>query len=212
MPFAAQAQGHRQPGGNALSHQRLRNILPPFRASFPSYYLRWTIVSFQVPVLGGEPGHADVRAERKTADAGTDRSHPADNLVARHDRQLRIRQFAVDQVQIGAANAAGRNLNQDLALARPQSRYAYLRGPVIWSMKRSPVGGEIPESGSAGLGLQKGNLRSARGRLSMPFKVADPRIQDDAAVGVVHTGRLHHVPTRVFQCDKVDHPSSAVWR
>jgi hypothetical protein len=71
---------------------------------------------------GGEPRQADVRAERKTADAGTDRSHPADNLVARHDRQLRIRQFAVDQVQIGAANAAGRNLNQDLTLARLGNR------------------------------------------------------------------------------------------
>jgi hypothetical protein len=63
-----------------------------------------------------------VRAKRKTADAGTDRSHPADNFVARHDRQLRIRQFAVDHVQIGATNAAGRNLNQDLVLARLGNR------------------------------------------------------------------------------------------
>jgi hypothetical protein len=83
-----------------------------------------------------------VGAKRKTADAGTDRSHPADNLVAGHDRQLRIRQFAVDHVQIGATDAAGRNLNQDLALARlggPATRAALAafradQGPSLASL------------------------------------------------------------------------------
>ncbi len=40
-------------------------------------------------------------------DAGPDRHHAADDLVTGHDRQLRVRQLAVDDVQVGAADAAG---------------------------------------------------------------------------------------------------------
>ena len=44
-----------------------------------------------------------------------DRRHTADDLVPRHDRQFRVFQFAVDHMQIGAADAAGRDLDQDFA-------------------------------------------------------------------------------------------------
>ena len=64
-----------------------------------------------------EPGHADARAELQT-DAVAGRLDPADDLVAGDDRQLRVRQFAVDDMQIGAADAAGLDPHADLPRAR----------------------------------------------------------------------------------------------
>ena len=54
----------------------------------------------------------------------------ADDLVARHERQLRSRELAVDHVQVGAADAAGADAEKHLArgglgaleLGRPQPR------------------------------------------------------------------------------------------
>ena len=45
-----------------------------------------------------------------------------DNLVAWHDRQLRLRQFPVDDVEIGAAYAACFDPNQDFAIGRLRDR------------------------------------------------------------------------------------------
>ena len=71
-----------------------------------------------------EPSHGTpTRAPSvKPRDARPDRCDAADDLVARHDRQLRIGQFAVDHVQIGAANAARRDLDQDFATRRLRNR------------------------------------------------------------------------------------------
>ena len=44
-----------------------------------------------------EPGRADPRAKRQRH-AGADRLDPADDLVPRHDRQLGVRQFAIDDM------------------------------------------------------------------------------------------------------------------
>ena len=60
-----------------------------------------------------EPGHADPRAELEV-DAFADRLDAADDLVPRHDRQLGIGQLAVDDMQVGAAYAAGLDPNPNL--------------------------------------------------------------------------------------------------
>ena len=67
------------------------------------------------PVGMAEPRDADARAELE-AHALADRLDAADNLMSRHDGQLRIGQFAVDDVQVGATDAAG--LDPDANLAR----------------------------------------------------------------------------------------------
>ena len=62
-----------------------------------------------------EPGHADARADGKIAHPIAQGRHAADDLVARDDRITRLRQFAVGDVQVGAADAAGKDANQNLA-------------------------------------------------------------------------------------------------
>ena len=41
-----------------------------------------------------------------------------DDLMAGNERQLGLRQLSVDDVQVGSADAAGRDCNEDLALGR----------------------------------------------------------------------------------------------
>ena len=47
----------------------------------------------------------------------SERLDDAHDLVARHDRQMDVGQLAVDDVQIGAADAAGLDAHADLARA-----------------------------------------------------------------------------------------------
>ena len=71
------------------------------------------------PAGRAQPGHADALADGKAAHAlHPMRRHAADDLVARHDRQFRVFQFAVDHMQIGAADPAGRDRDQDFAWRR----------------------------------------------------------------------------------------------
>ena len=53
--------------------------------------------------------------------AGTQALDPPDRLVPRHQRQLGRRQLAVDDVQVGAADAASRDPDQHLARARQRN-------------------------------------------------------------------------------------------
>ena len=69
-----------------------------------------------------KPGHADALAEREVADAGAQRLNPADDLVSGHDRIARLRQFAVGDMQVSAAHAAGENTNQNLTGTRLRLR------------------------------------------------------------------------------------------
>ena len=71
-----------------------------------------------------EPRHADPRPELEL-DAFARRLDAADDLVPRHDRQLGIGQFAVDDMQVGAADAAGFDPNPNL----PRSRLGI--GPLL---------------------------------------------------------------------------------
>jgi aminopeptidase N len=67
---------------------------------------------------GAEPRHADALAEREARDACTQRRDLADDLVTRHDRRLGMRQLTAIHVQIGAAQAASGDRDQDFARSR----------------------------------------------------------------------------------------------
>ena len=64
-----------------------------------------------------EPGDADAPADRERGGAGAAGQHLAHDLVAGDQGQLGVRQLAVDDVQIGAADRAGLDPHQDLARA-----------------------------------------------------------------------------------------------
>ncbi len=62
-----------------------------------------------------EPGDSHTLPERHPFDAGPDCLDPADDLVARDDRQFWVRKLAIDNMQIRAADAARGHLHADLA-------------------------------------------------------------------------------------------------
>jgi hypothetical protein len=65
-----------------------------------------------------EPGNADALIDCERARALADRIDAADDFVARHERQLGLRQVAVDDVQIGPADGAGLDAQPYFALCR----------------------------------------------------------------------------------------------
>ena len=65
-----------------------------------------------------EPRHSHPHAHLKASHARPYLGDTADDFVARDQRQFRRRQLAIDHMQIGAADAAGRNVDADLARAR----------------------------------------------------------------------------------------------
>ena len=64
-----------------------------------------------------EPRNADTLPHVQVLNAGTDRIDPANDLMAGNNRNVRVGQFAVDDMQIGAADAACGHL--DANLTRP---------------------------------------------------------------------------------------------
>src|SRR5438105_6953826 len=66
------------------------------------------------PAGRAEPGHADPLADAELGTAA-ERGDAADDLMPRDDREPRVGQFAVDEVQVGAAHAARGDLDDDLA-------------------------------------------------------------------------------------------------
>ena len=64
-----------------------------------------------------EPRNADTLPHVQVLNAGADRIDPANDLMARNNRNVRVGQFAVDDMQVGAADAACGHL--DANLARP---------------------------------------------------------------------------------------------
>uniref|UniRef100_A0A0U1PBP6 Uncharacterized protein n=1 Tax=Mizugakiibacter sediminis TaxID=1475481 RepID=A0A0U1PBP6_9GAMM len=65
-----------------------------------------------------QPRHADALAFAEALDARAARHHRADDLVAGDQLRLRLRQLAVDHVQIGAADRAGVHADQQLLRTR----------------------------------------------------------------------------------------------
>jgi hypothetical protein len=74
------------------------------------------------PASIAEPGHANALAARKSADTGAHFHDAADDLMSRYDGQFGMRQFAVDDVQIGTAHPARRDLDQDFTGRRLRHR------------------------------------------------------------------------------------------
>ena len=62
-----------------------------------------------------QPGNADPFANFQGCDPGTECIHPADHLMAGHDRIGDVRQFSIDDMQIGPAHAAGGDLDAHIA-------------------------------------------------------------------------------------------------
>src|SRR3982074_2211310 len=78
--------------------------------------IRSTITAFAIGPA--EPGNANAIANRKFFDVAAELCDATDNLVPEDQRQFRIRQFAIDDMQIGAANRAGGNAHKQLASRR----------------------------------------------------------------------------------------------
>src|SRR5690606_23917313 len=71
-----------------------------------------------VPARAAEPRDADSVAGPKARGAVADGFDAADDLVTRHERQRGLRQLAVDDMQIRAADGARLDAQQHLARAR----------------------------------------------------------------------------------------------
>jgi hypothetical protein len=65
-----------------------------------------------------KPRNSDAPTDLKRVDAAANHVDPADDFMARHNRKLGIRQFAVDDVKVGAAYATRTDANPDLAVIR----------------------------------------------------------------------------------------------
>ena len=62
-----------------------------------------------------QPGNADPLARLQPGHAGPQPVDPPDDFMARNDRITLRRQFAIQHVQIGPADAAGANAHADLS-------------------------------------------------------------------------------------------------
>ena len=61
-----------------------------------------------------QPGNADPFADLQVNYTGTKRIHPTDDLVSGNNRIGDVRQVTIDDMQIGAAHAAGADLDTHL--------------------------------------------------------------------------------------------------
>src|SRR5262249_15058372 len=66
-----------------------------------------------------QPRHADAIADAEAGDIGSDRRDGTDDLVAGDERELRIGQLAVEDVQVRAADRAGVHAQEDLSRPGP---------------------------------------------------------------------------------------------
>jgi hypothetical protein len=69
-----------------------------------------------------EPWNTDALAYFQTLNPGADCIDLAYDLVTGNNWHLRIKQLAIDHVQVRAADAAGQNLHSNLALPRAPVR------------------------------------------------------------------------------------------
>ena len=74
-----------------------------------------------------EPGDADSLSFGEPPYARAERRNVPHDLVSRHDRELRLGEVAVHHVEVGAADPAGRDANQDFPRAGLRHR-SLLRG------------------------------------------------------------------------------------
>src|SRR4029453_18240726 len=65
-----------------------------------------------------QPRHADPLPLRETVRPCAPSDHPADDLVAEDQRELRLAELAIEDVQVRPADGAGRHVEEELALGR----------------------------------------------------------------------------------------------
>ena len=86
----------------------------------------WTIAKALIPLLairtyaagGSEPGNADAHPRPESVDIRADPIDASDDFVTGNDRQLRTGQFAIDDMKVSPANAAGRDPHAHFARDR----------------------------------------------------------------------------------------------
>src|SRR5262249_47518315 len=66
-----------------------------------------------------QPGHADALAHREAIHPLALLHHPADDLLAQDQGEFRLSQVAVEHMQVGAADAAGMDAQEELLGAWP---------------------------------------------------------------------------------------------
>jgi hypothetical protein len=88
-----------------------------------------------------EPRNADALTHAQPCDARPDHIDATDDFVAWDDRHLRIGQFAIHNMQVRAADAAGGNLDSNLARPRlPISEIGeFQKIPNLLSLAPSPA-------------------------------------------------------------------------
>jgi hypothetical protein len=74
-----------------------------------------------VAIRCAQPGHPDPLPQLETLRSRPGLHHRPDDLVAQHQRQLRLVKFAIQDVQVGVADPAGADLEQHLS--RPRRWY-----------------------------------------------------------------------------------------
>ena len=70
------------------------------------------------PAGRGEPRHAGPLTHRPARDVAAHRLHAANDLVTRHDRQPPSLEIALDQLEVGSADGAGDDLEDELIRRR----------------------------------------------------------------------------------------------
>ena len=109
-------EGERRVGDGALGVAAVEGVAGECRAV--AQILAAGAAVAALPAGPAEPRDADVVADPEPGHAGPQGRDRADDLVAEHQRQLRIGQVPVSDVEVGATHAAGRDRDEDLAGAR----------------------------------------------------------------------------------------------
>lgn len=112
-----------------------------------------------------EPWHADTRARRKTCNMRADRFNASNDLMPRHDRTKRMRQLAVDYVEIRPADASGFGSHEDFFGAGQGfgSRLPDERGPRRVERHRRHGAGRRRQDVGSGLNRRIRKIRAAPG-------------------------------------------------
>ena len=87
---------------------------------------------FAHPTGPAEPRHANPIADSKAVNLGAFFSDCTDDLVAENERQFRVRQFAIDNVQIGPTHRTGAHRDQQLLRPRPRRRHLRRYQRPLW--------------------------------------------------------------------------------
>jgi hypothetical protein len=83
-------------------------------ASAVAEVLALTLAIAAAPAATAEPRHADPVADGELLDALPMCENTSDDLVSGNERELRLLEFAIDDVQVGATDAAREHIEQQV--------------------------------------------------------------------------------------------------